>query len=256
MSVTKKLSVNTSLRDAKIFDDDAWDEIEGVQVKKEIKQEVHDDEYNDDTFEEGELQNSISSNVNNAKDLCRTPSPKAPHSTLEGIRLDAQCIKSEPLFDDSPYNKELFKKLQIKEETPVKCENEDGIINTRNSFKSAKRTVFTRESPYKRCGSDSDKISAKSRLTLRSNGESFRTSKRSSNYEDDPAIISRREKQIEYGKNTIGYDNYLKTVPKGSRTQDDPQTPNKYKKYSRRGWDGLIKKWRLQLHKYDPPESS
>lgn len=70
--------------------------------------------------------------------------------------------------------------------------------------------------------------------------------------ETDPEVLRRRQKQIDFGRNTVGYDNYIKTVPKEERQQDDPQTPNKLSKYSRRGWDGLIKQWRLRLHKYDP----
>lgn len=41
---------------------------------------------------------------------------------------------------------------------------------------------------------------------------------------------------------------------RNKRAFGDPQTPDKYRKYSRRGWDGLIKQWRLKLHNYDPAE--
>ncbi|CAG9764965.1 unnamed protein product [Ceutorhynchus assimilis] len=72
--------------------------------------------------------------------------------------------------------------------------------------------------------------------------------------ETDPVVIAKREKQIEYGKNTNGYENYIRTVPKSERSMDDPRTPPKHGKYSRRAWDGLIKQWRIKLHKYDVEE--
>ncbi|RWS09567.1 histone RNA hairpin-binding protein-like protein [Dinothrombium tinctorium] len=71
-------------------------------------------------------------------------------------------------------------------------------------------------------------------------------------FETDLKALERKQKQIDYGKNTIGYQNYLKAVPKFKRSQNDLHTPNKYIKYSRRSWDMQIKIWRKFLHRYDP----
>ncbi len=49
--------------------------------------------------------------------------------------------------------------------------------------------------------------------------------------EHDEEILRRREKQIEYGKNTHSYDEYLREVPRNERTLSMPKTPNKNYKY-------------------------
>ncbi|CAH2262821.1 histone RNA hairpin-binding protein [Pararge aegeria] len=69
--------------------------------------------------------------------------------------------------------------------------------------------------------------------------------------ETDPEILQRRQKQIDYGKNTVGYYNYTQKVPKDTRAKEHPKTPDKFAKYSRRSWDMLIKMWRKKLHEYD-----
>lgn len=85
-----------------------------------------------------------------------------------------------------------------------------------------------------------------------SSGTSSHTSRKQVEYETDEAVLARRQKQIDYGKNTLGYENYIKQVPKHSRTIEQPRTPQKQLKYSRRAWDGLVKIWRKKLHCYDP----
>jgi len=66
--------------------------------------------------------------------------------------------------------------------------------------------------------------------------------------EIDTDVLGRREKQIAYGKNTVDYDRYSALVDKMARTDSMPRTPNKHKKYSRRQWDGMVKKWKQQIH--------
>jgi hypothetical protein len=78
----------------------------------------------------------------------------------------------------------------------------------------------------------------------------FQTKKRSredSSYEitkeSDPRKIEQRLKQIKFGKNTIGYDNYVVAVPKEKRKGflEHPRTPDAYAAQSKRAFDGRLK---------------
>jgi len=66
--------------------------------------------------------------------------------------------------------------------------------------------------------------------------------------ESDDVILNRRQKQIAYGKNSEDYDKYLKAVSREERKERMPRTPNKFKKYGRRQWDGLVKNWKQKIH--------
>lgn len=94
------------------------------------------------------------------------------------------------------------------------------------------------------------------RSSTSTNAYSIDNGKKPIEYETDPAILARRQKEIDYGKNTIGYDRYIQAIPKDKRTREHPRTPPKYIKYSRRGWDGMVKLWRKQLHYWDPPQEN
>lgn len=64
-------------------------------------------------------------------------------------------------------------------------------------------------------------------------------------------ILARRQKQIQYGKIQECYRHYLRLVPRTKRTRFHPQTPDIHRKYSRRGFDTLIRVWKKQLHAWE-----
>ncbi|BFY98147.1 hypothetical protein BsWGS_01187 [Bradybaena similaris] len=67
--------------------------------------------------------------------------------------------------------------------------------------------------------------------------------------EDDVITLARREKQIAYGKNTNAYQVYLTEVPVKERIRKvHPNTPDKFKKCSRRSWDSEVRRWKRELH--------
>ncbi|KAJ0397735.1 hypothetical protein P43SY_007203 [Pythium insidiosum] len=72
--------------------------------------------------------------------------------------------------------------------------------------------------------------------------------------ETDEHRLSQRQKQIDYGKNTLGYDRYCAQVPRHKRRKGDPMTPDKTLKVSKKGFDAMVRRWRQALHRYDPPE--
>lgn len=65
--------------------------------------------------------------------------------------------------------------------------------------------------------------------------------------------LGQRQKQIDFGKNTPGYACYLQALPKWKRQKGDPVTPDKHDACSTRSWQGRVRVWRRNLHKWDPP---
>jgi len=73
--------------------------------------------------------------------------------------------------------------------------------------------------------------------------------------ETDPHRLRQRQKQVDYGKNTLGYDRYTQLVPKERRRRADPKTPDIHARISTKRFNGLVRAWRRRLHEFDPKET-
>jgi len=70
--------------------------------------------------------------------------------------------------------------------------------------------------------------------------------------ETDVRRLSARQKQIDIGMNTVGYQRFCDSVPIDKRTKEHPKIPDIHQVCSKRSWDGQVRKWRRMLHDFDP----
>ncbi|GAB6022023.1 hypothetical protein CHUAL_006173 [Chamberlinius hualienensis] len=135
------------------------------------------------------------------------------------------------------------------------CSLDSTLVNTPVSSPPKSEFATPNSTPVKKRNNNDRPKRRLSLSTCSSSGDSL-DSGNSCKYETDPKVLERRQKQINYGKNTPGYTRYRQEVPIQKRQAGDPITPRKHVKYSRRSWDSQVEIWRRALHRYDPPQAT
>jgi len=67
--------------------------------------------------------------------------------------------------------------------------------------------------------------------------------------------VDRRLRQLSIGKQSWGYQNYVRAVPKNSRSWWHPITPDPLERISKRRFNGKVNVWRRKLHYWDAPRN-
>lgn len=131
--------------------------------------------------------------------------PRKPLIIIEDCDRRSKVKKDELQieFNDSENEKKFDKLVEEKKiKSPFKRHISSEKLVDGASKDSNEESKSNMENPLKRARKDSSESS--------STGSSFHTRE----LEADQDVLDRRQKQIDYGKNTIGYDNYVATIPK------------------------------------------
>ncbi|KAI0557704.1 Oocyte-specific histone RNA stem-loop-binding protein [Gracilaria domingensis] len=68
--------------------------------------------------------------------------------------------------------------------------------------------------------------------------------------ETDSHRLSQRQKQVDYGKNTLAYDRFIAACPREQRKKGDPMTPLIRQKCSKRSFMGQVTSWKKKVYAY------
>jgi hypothetical protein len=127
------------------------------------------------------------------------------------------------------------------------------VVNTSSTSSSSSIAMTPANSSNVRQDTPTTAKVSEAHVTSKTHTNNKLSSDKQKSADPTPAQIAKREKQIGFGKNTIGYKNYCHKVPKNERVANNPRhptTPNP-KIGSKRKFTGLVKKWRRSIHLWD-----
>jgi len=162
------------------------------------------------------------------------------------VKVDSLSVNHEKKPVD--INK-ILTDLQKKQAHLVGQKKEDnwGSLSSGLDSESSRSKSFPSQSNNNNNGNNSVKTQGRPLIRSRK-GDQDPPPAAAVDFETDLTILMRRQKQIEYCKRTDDYKIYAREIPRQSRSFTMPKTPDMNRKYSRRQWDGAVKRWKTQVH--------
>lgn len=228
----------------------------------------------------GERKRTSRDSSENRLEYSQRPSRKDPRNTDVRDRRNRRHIPDDQCVSLIPSAKSLSKEKISESKTPQISRNrwsENRKLPLTNSMRNQDNKLdLSKEFPplgvsscsitpeaHKDWGSMVEEEETRSKIKERTNPRYKRrllladsqehNTQKHKTFTVDPHRLEKRQKQIDYGKNTLAYGRYIAAVQREDRTKDDPNTPDKFQGCSTRSWVGQIRIWRRKLHVWDPP---
>lgn len=163
-------------------------------------------------------------------------------------------VKSLPVddVDDFRYNREYLLSFREFCKEPIEGLIPEVLPGFSHPEPIMELLTPTKPKPMPKQFSSPMSVASPFQATVNSPKDKQKKVKKQKPREQDPRRLSARQKQIDIGMNTPGYIKFNETVPLNARTKEHPKTPDIYQVCSKRSWDGQVRKWRRQLHDFDP----
>lgn len=211
------------------------DSYTNVQQRKRIRS----NKPQDGTMSDRQCTSLLPSSSDNVKDMKQTR-PVSPWQGWKSLSNESSpnCAEKNHEFPPLVKDDNLFDSWF----TPEPIKNWADFMDEEESQENVKPTNVNKKQRFKR------------KLLLSDNGDKpLNEQKPPQPILTDEHRLSQRQKQLDYGKNTMAYGRYITETPRHCRQVRDPRTPDKFQICSTRSWTGQVKSWRRRLHEWDPP---